>query len=277
MRSKLYFNAMVKSALKILNLPLACYMEQLDNLISQFEPIALSEMDSVSLMKRTDTKYVFADDLLIPLLKGVKQDYRVLSVNGLRSSRYRTLYLDTAAFDFYLQHQNGKLNRNKVRFREYVDSNLRFLEVKLKNNKGQTVKKRIVVDEFENKLTGAQFDFVDRNTVIGKKLEAKLWNSFNRITLVNKALKERLTIDYNLRFEFEGQSVELPKVVIAELKQERINRNSPFAALAKKLNIRDTRISKYCVGSAILNEDLKQNRFKQKILTLKKISNGLVA
>lgn len=256
---------------------LACCMEQLNHLIAQFEPIALSEMDSVSLMKRTDTKYVFGEELLIGLLKGIQKDYRVLSVNGLRSSRYRTLYLDTAAFDFYLQHQNGKLNRNKVRFREYVDSNLHFLEVKLKNNKGQTVKKRIRVDDFEKKLTGDHFEFVDQNTTINKELEAKLWNSFNRITLVNKALKERLTIDYNLHFEFDDESVDLPKVVIAELKQERINRNSPFAKMAKQLQIRDSRISKYCVGSAILNEELKQNRFKQKILTLKKISNGLVA
>lgn len=252
-------------------------MEQLDHLIAEFEPIALSEMDSVSLMKRTDTKYVFASEFLITLLKGIQNDYRVLSVNGVRSSRYRTLYLDTAAFDFYLQHQNGKLNRNKVRFREYVDSNLRFLEIKLKNNKGQTVKKRIRVDEFEKSLSGNHSAFVEKNTTINKELEAKLWNSFNRITLVNTALKERLTFDYNLHFEFDGESFDLPNVVIAELKQERINRNSPFAVLAKKLNIRDTRISKYCVGSAILNEDLKQNRFKQKLLTLKKISNELVA
>jgi len=36
-------------------------------------------------------------------------------------------------------------------------------------------------------------------------------------------------------------------------------------------------ISKYCIGSALLNKNLKANNFKEKILTLNKIENGLVA
>ena len=35
-----------------------------------------------------------------------------------------------------------RVNRHKIRFREYVDSGLVFLEVKCKNNKGKTIKKR---------------------------------------------------------------------------------------------------------------------------------------
>lgn len=252
-------------------------MKELETLIAEFEPIALSEMDSVNLMKRTDTKYVFSRDQLVPLIEGIRDDYKVLSVDGVRSNRYRTLYFDTAAFDFYLMHQRGKLNRNKIRFRKYVDSDICFLEIKFKNNKGQTIKQRIKVDDFGEVLSGEQLEFIQQSVGVEKSLEPKLWNSFNRITFVNTALKERLTVDYNLSFEFEGDQLELPKVVIAELKQERINRNSPFAEMAKKLNIRDSRISKYCVGSAMLNEDLKYNRFKSKILTLKKISDGLVA
>lgn len=252
-------------------------MKEIERLISEFDPIDLSEMDSVQLMKRTDTKYVFSADELLPLLKGIQKDYRVLAINDVRSNRYRTLYFDTAAFDFYLQHQNGKLNRNKVRFRKYIESDLCFLEIKFKNNKGETIKKRIKVDDFESELSQQQVSFVADITKVESQLEPKLWNSFNRITLVNMALKERLTIDYNLKFEMGGQHLDLKNVVIAELKQERLNRNSPFAEMAKKLRIRDTRISKYCIGSALMNQNLKHNRFKPKIRTLKKISNGLVA
>lgn len=252
-------------------------MKKLEDLISQFDPIALEEMDSVGLMKRTDTKYVFSEEQLIPLIEGIQGDYRVLEVVGVRSNRYRTLYFDTSAFDFYMQHQNGKLNRNKVRFRKYVDSDVCFLEVKFKNNKGQTIKKRIKVEDFEKELSRDHLSFVNDNAEVKNELMPKLWNSFNRITFVNQQLKERLTIDYNLSFEFEGNKLELPNVVIAELKQVRLNRNSPFAEMAKKLKIRDSRISKYCIGSALLNEDLKHNRFKPKILNLKKITDGLVA
>lgn len=252
-------------------------MKKLEDLISQFDPIALEEMDAVGLMKRTDTKYVFSEEELIPLIEGIQGDYRVLEVKGVRSNHYRTLYFDTSAFDFYMQHQNGKLNRNKVRFRKYVDSDLCFLEVKFKNNKGQTIKKRIKVEDFEKELSRDQLSFVNENADVKNELVPKLWNNFNRITFVNQQLGERLTIDYNLSFEFEGNKMALPNVVIAELKQIRLNRNSPFAEMAKKLKIRDSRISKYCIGSALLNEDLKHNRFKPKILNLKKITDGLVA
>lgn len=252
-------------------------MKTFETLISEFESIDLSEMDSVGLMKRTDTKYVFGEEKLCSLLEGIKSHYRVLSVGGVRSNRYKTLYFDTAAFDFYLQHQNGKLNRNKVRIRKYLDSDICFLETKFKNNKGQTIKKRIKIGDFRENLSEDQENYVTEITEMNSKLEPKLWNSFNRITLVNKVLKERLTLDYNLKFELGEETLELPNVVIAELKQERINRNSPFAELAKKLSIRDSRISKYCVGSALMNQDLKSNRFKSKILNLKKITNGLVA
>lgn len=250
---------------------------ELSELIAQFDPIGLDEMDEVRLMKRTDTKYVFHDEFLIPLIEGIKGDYRVLEVNGVRSNKYRTLYLDTDAFDFYLQHQNGKLNRNKVRFRKYVDSDVCFLEIKFKNNKGETIKKRIEVDDFEKELTDDQLAFVAENTPVKSGLTPKLWNSFNRVTFVSLETEERLTIDYNLEFKFGDEHLELPHVVIAELKQKRLDRNSSFARMAKKLQVRDSRISKYCVGSALLNEDLKHNRFKSKLLTLKKISNGLVA
>ncbi len=252
-------------------------MKDFETLILQFSPIDLSEMDSVQLMKRTDTKYVFGEEELSQLLQGIQNDYRVLSVNGIRSNRYRTLYFDTASHNFYLQHQNGKLNRIKVRFRKYIESDLCFFEVKFKNNKGETIKKRVKVEDFEEELSNNQVTFINKVADVQSPLEPKLWNTFNRITLVNTHLKERLTIDYNLKFEMGDQHLEMDNVVIAELKQERLNRNSPFAGIAKKLRIRETRISKYCIGSVLLNENLKYNRFKPKILTLKKISNGLVA
>ena len=45
----------------------------------------------------------------------------------------------------YLKHHNNKLNRYKIRFREYVDNDEKFLEVKYKTNTERTIKDRIKI------------------------------------------------------------------------------------------------------------------------------------
>lgn len=111
------------------------------------------------------------------------------------------------------------------------------------------------------------------NDVIGKEtdLEAKLWNSFGRITLVNNQEKERLTLDLNLTFEWKDNKVVYDHLVVAELKQENVNRNSKFYALMKENGIGPYSISKYCVGGVSLNPTLKYNNFKDKLLLIDKL------
>lgn len=102
-------------------------MNTLSQVLSRFEPISLEQMDNVRLMDRTDTKFVFRIEQLPFFLEQVSNDYRVLEVTSARISRYETLYFDTEDFQLYLKHQNGKLNRYKIRFRKYVESGLNFL------------------------------------------------------------------------------------------------------------------------------------------------------
>jgi hypothetical protein len=93
---------------------------------------------------------------------------------------------------------------------------------------------------------------------------------------VNKVLNERLTLDLNIEFHFEDAEKKFPHLIIAELKQEELNRNSPFYVLMKKHFIRPYRLSKYCLGSVELygEEKLKFNRFKKRLLFLNKIENN---
>jgi hypothetical protein len=95
-----------------------------------FEGISLSEMDSVKLMNRTDTKFVFKRTLLSDLLVELKSKYRVLSIEGHLISSYKTLYFDTKDFRLYQDHHNKKGIRFKVWIRNYVESKLFFLEIK---------------------------------------------------------------------------------------------------------------------------------------------------
>ena len=119
---------------------------EVSKIISDFEHISLAQMDGVKLMNRTDTKYTFSYSKLNLLLKKMQPFYKILEINNQLIHSYKSLYYDTEDRKFYLDHHNNRVNRNKVRFREYVGSNLTFLEIKLKNNKGRTIKKRMKVD-----------------------------------------------------------------------------------------------------------------------------------
>lgn len=171
-------------------------MTDLNAILNNFTPISLKEMDRVKLQNRVDTKFVFETKLLPKILTDIKDDYAVLEIKGLRYNNYKTLYFDTEALTCYLQHHNGKANRYKIRFRNYVESKLNFLEIKLKNNKGRTIKFRTQTDSIETDLSDQSKSFIRESTFFnGEELMPVLWNNFTRITLVNKTINERLTID----------------------------------------------------------------------------------
>lgn len=248
-------------------------MKTFKNLLSTFDQITLSEMDNVKLMSRTDTKFVFNIELLPEILQKLQAHYRVLNVSGVNISDYQTLYYDTDDFLFYNQHQCGKANRCKVRYRTYVQSDLHFFEVKNKNNKEVTTKKRIKTHEDTAIISDKSMDFY-RNTAIvnDADLKPKLLVNYSRITLVNKNQPERLTLDLNLHFENDEHTKEYNDLVIAELKQERRTR-SVFMEVISTHSIREFSISKYCLGIACLYDNVKKNNLKPKLLTLKKISH----
>ena len=110
-------------------------MNSIDQLKSSFDPISLKEMDGVKLMNRKDTKFIFNEEILPELLEALKDNYNILEISKKRESQYKTMYFDTDDFKFYIQHHNGKLNRHKVRYRQYADVGTTYLEVKFKSNK----------------------------------------------------------------------------------------------------------------------------------------------
>ena len=239
--------------------------------LNKFETITLSEMDDVKLMSRTDTKFVFNFSRLPEFLEKLSQFYRVLSIDGNLIHDYKSLYFDTEDRKFYIEHHNRRVNRNKIRFREYVGSGLTFLEIKLKNNKGKTIKKRIKVDSISEEITKKQQRYIHK--IIGYPIEvsAKQWINFSRVTFVHKTQKERLTMDINLTFNNQKDEGDLKNIVIAEVKQERMSRSSDFMRVAKEMSILPMRLSKYCISSMQLYPELKQNRFKEKQLFINKL------
>jgi VTC domain len=239
------------------------------NLLSTFNPITLAEMEGVKLMDRTDTKYTFAVDDLIRILPLVKDKYKILVVENARINRYETLYYDTPELTLYHQHQAGKRNRYKVRHRTYIESEIGFLEVKFKNNKGRTFKTRIKENAVCYTFSASHDEFLQRKTPYNANdLTPMVWVNYSRITLVNTTSAERLTIDLNLEFKNETITQLHPKLVIAEVKQDG-KAYSPFIALMKELHLREGSISKYCLAIARIYPTVKQNNFKPKLHNLK--------
>lgn len=244
-------------------------------LLKDFIPISLEEMEKVRLMNRIDTKYTTNQEKLVTLLQRMIKDYYVQEINNNPVSLYQTVYLDTEALEMYMAHQNGHKNREKIRIRRYRDTGHVFLEIKNKNNKGRTLKNRIPVrdiNDFHSETTEA---FIRKQSkFLSENISPCLETEFRRITLVNRTMTERLTIDLNLTFHnYNTQFSKLLKdIVIIELKQDG-NIYSPARKLLAEEHIHPVSISKYCLGSILTNPDIKYNRFKSRLIQINKITN----
>ena len=244
---------------------------EINTYLSQFNSISLQEMNSVSLMNRMDVKFLFKKSQLPILLSKLISNYNLLKIENKIIQDYKSLYFDTHNRSFYMAHHNRRVNRNKVRFREYVGSDLIFLEIKLKNNKGKTIKKRMRVDKIYKNLLPEHNVFIKNTINKDLRLIAQHWINFKRITLVDKLKTERITIDLDLNYSNDSQSGSLDNIIIAEVKKDRSSQSSKFTYIAKKYHITPTRMSKYCISTINLNKDVKFNRFKSKLLLINKL------
>ena len=244
-------------------------------LIKTFEPITLEQMSGVKLMNRIDTKFITTTDGLVRLLDMARGDYYVQEIDGDRNPLYDTTYFDTTAFDMYRQHQYGHANRQKIRFRTYVSSHLQFMEVKTKNNRGRTKKKRMEVSDMDLSDTAKRQFLAATLRYDAATLLPHMHNYFHRITLVNKGMTERLTIDSSLEFNnmVTHLSKDMGPLVIIELKRDGLV-YSPVLEMLRQLHIHPHGFSKYCMGAALTNSQLPLHRFKEKLRDVERILHG---
>lgn len=237
----------------------------IDRALESYSPISLEEMSAVRLMNRIDTKYLTSVGVLGVLLQRLAHEYYVQDTDGMRLFPYHTLYFDTATHKMYMMHLAGKKVRQKIRMRTYENSNVHFLEIKKKNNKGRTKKKRIPISAMTRTATPFS-DFIEQHSAFtAAELTPHLENNFRRITLVNHQFTERLTIDLNLRFHnlINDATVGLDNMVIIELKRDGAV-PSPALKHFNALRIKASGFSKYCMGMAFTLPELRANRFKER-------------
>ncbi len=253
-------------------------MDTLENILQAMEPISLEEMSSVKLMNRVDSKFPTNMETLLKMAPRWGEHFYVQENEGKRVARYRSLYFDTPDAITYTIHHNRRLRRQKVRQRIYVESNIAFLEIKNKKNTGRTKKKRISipVEQWGDIYSAPESaDFIhERVWVTDQKLEPRLENAFQRITLVNKAKTERITIDYGITFHnhVSGCDADVSDLVIVEVKQDG-SLPSKFKDFLRDARVKKKGLSKYCLGMLLTDEHIKYNRFKLKVRYVNKLTN----
>jgi hypothetical protein len=247
------------------------FLQTVRSIVSLVDPVSLDEMDSVKLMDRIDMKFILPFEQFTHLLPQLARNYNVLTIDGNRVFSYQTDYFDTPGLNMFYDHHNGRLTRFKVRHREYIESKIGFLEVKFRTNKGRILKERI---RYQNNNNQAFAGFIEEYTPYNPgKLSSTVLNHFNRFTLVDKGMHERVTADFNISYTGKRGNISLTELVIVEIKQACTDKTSLFYQTLKRNNIRPSSISKYCVGVCLLNENSKNNNFKPLLQQINKLSH----
>ena len=239
-------------------------------------PISLEEMDAVRLMNRVDTKYLTDEATLLGVLAdAAAAGYRVLVADGARISPYDSVYFDTEGLRMFSDHHNRRLRRQKVRTRAYVNSGDAFLEIKRKNNRGRTKKKRTGIPlaelpDFRADEAACRY-LADWSDFGADVLLPTLETLFRRITLVNPERTERVTIDTDLRFKNfrTGRETSLRDAVVIELKQDG-RASSTMKRILLDHRVKPARISKYCIAVTLTDPSARSNRFKEKVRQIEK-------
>jgi hypothetical protein len=238
-------------------------------LVNPFRPIGLKQLNAkAAMLERLDNKYVVRETVLRQAVTELVNHFDILEIDGKRSFTYETYYFDDEKNTSYFDHHQGRRQRFKVRVRKYTDAQICFVEIKLKDKRGITVKKRMdytvdkygVLDEeawehihseYRN-LYGRDFDYA-----LTPAIEVR----YQRVTLVAKDGGERMTIDFGLSFSGDDRSYSIDEnTFVVETKSA--NGNGIADKILRGLHQHPTkRCSKYCVGMAVLQQVQKHNKF----------------
>ncbi len=238
--------------------------------IDHFEPIDLKTIERVELLNRIDSKFIFPYQDLNDVLSELASHYFILTIEGKRIHAYRNLYYDTVDFQLYRMHHNGKLNRLKVRMRQYVDSGLTYFEAKYKVKANRTDKARMKLSGWDETLSAEKKGCIDFAGVNPDSLQPIISIDFQRITLARKDFGERATLDINLRFHHAEGDISLPNLVIAEVKQSKQSAISPMLDSFRKRHYEESGFSKYAMAVATCFP-VKYNTFKPNFIKINKL------
>lgn len=240
--------------------------------------VGLRELNELArLQTRVDTKYMLTPEQVVAVLDRIGHRLHVLDIDGNRKFGYESVYFDTRALRTFRDHRQGRRRRYKVRTRLYENSGECMLEVKAKNRRGGTVKRRMEYPASERFALNAQAsEFVadvlrEEYGEGAPELVAALVGSYARTTFVDAQEATRVTCDTGLTWaeadgvfgrsahggRGAGRRVYGPDLVLVETKSR--SGISAVDLALRDLGIRPVRVSKYAIGTALLHPHLAAN------------------
>lgn len=244
----------------------------LESMTQSYKPCCLDNLGETTLMDRVDTKFVLPLDLGLMVLAQMRTHYQMLEIGGKRLQSYNTLYFDTHDFYFYREHLRSRADRFKLRVRTYLVNDLTYLEIKQRTNKGRTIKQRIKLDNYWTVLDPEAMSWaVERLPDVAWPLKPVLNNRFYRLLLINPNQAERITLDFEMQFSDNDQMKDAGPLVVVEVKRKSNHTESILINWLHSAHQRPSSFSKYCLGLALLNPELKRNRIKPNLLQLQKM------
>jgi hypothetical protein len=234
-----------------------------------FTGCSLAELNQrAEMLTRIDNKYILRTTELEELKSILTLNFDLLTIGENRTFCYSTRYYDTDERSAYYEHHQGKRKGFKVRVRRYLESGLCYVELKMKQKRGTTVKLRRDYN-FDNygSLDQAALQFVKNeyqnhyNKPFEYNVEPVMDVAYQRLTLVSKDGQARMTIDTDLTFNNGKLQKYAPTgFFIVETKS---NNGRGLADMCLRMfNHRPIkRCSKYCIGMASLSEVSRFNHF----------------
>ena len=239
--------------------------------LQQFEAVSLQQLDGVKLMNRVDQKFILHQHELNDLLAEILHSYNVLEIDGKRLFKYSSLYYDTDVLNFYTDHHNGKPNRIKIRSRQYLDTGTAYFEIKKKIKGFRTEKYRVEKSGNQESDQVLEQALLKLHQLDHIPLLPSILVDYSRISLSAKDLSERVTIDTDLCFKREHSEESMGGLVIIEVKQDQVKRESPIIIALRKRRNRPFGISKYTMGMVLMNAVNKTNAFRHKVSKIKQL------
>lgn len=236
------------------------------------DAMAVVSVDELSaragLLSRCDRKYLVPVEVVPGLLGVLAEETSALEIDGRRRFRYETTYFDTPGLRSFHDTARGRPMRWKLRVRSYLDGGEDWLEVKLRDRRGRTVKHR----QPRRGGSGTALDHADLGFAAGllatavdepgglDALRPALRTSYERVTLFEPASASRVTIDRGLRCELPGGSaVVFRDAAVVETKTT--GRPSAADRVLWAAGRRPRRFSKYGTGLVALRRELPSNRW----------------
>jgi hypothetical protein len=228
-------------------------------------------LDVAELTTRHDRKYVVPRVALPEIVSRLPADLVVLEVNDRRLLSYESTYFDSVDLELYRAHVQGRRKRYKARTRSYFDTGDAMLEVKLKGQRGETVKMRLPYPfESRAELTPAGRTFIE--LVVAETygdsvppVVPVMTTAYHRATLVDLDRGTRVTLDIGLSWSAGAAVRRVDDIALIETKSA--SGPGPVDAVLRSLAVRPVRVSKYCVGVALLDASRPANAWNRLLRT----------